>query len=480
MKQLATIGAVVVMLLGAALYFGSQNTDTPQPQPTPDPDPVQPAPDQPIMSAKSDGTLILKAAMSNGYISTAAQQDIFASIDIDAIKHEGSKRPPLNLALVIDRSGSMAGQKIENAKLAARRLVNVLEDHDRVAIVSYGSDVSVDFASARLDANNRVILMRAINSVAIGGGTNLSGGFQQGFSEVSRNKTGETVNRVILMSDGHANVGMTSMPQLTRLATTALSSDVSVTTMGVGLDYNEDIMTAMANEGAGNYHFIDQPSTIAGIFEAELEGLASTVAKNAAVAVKLAPGVTLDKLFGFAHTVAGNQVIVSLAEFHSEETKSILMKLKANAGAEGTRPIVDVNLSYQDVVNEKPAHASVALKSIATSDASLAQTKVNVDVIARVQQVEVAETLNEAMSLYEEGKAEEASQRIEETQRVMKKRRKSYQFQDDAAFGRADQELDDVKREVRARPAASAEGRRLRKEKKAKSNVIMLDSNSFY
>jgi len=358
--------------------------------------------------------------------------------------------------------------------------VNVLEDRDRVAIVSYGSDVSVDFRSAPLSANNRVALMRAIDSVAIGGGTNLSGGFQRGFSEVSRNKTSESVNRVILMSDGHANVGMTSAPQLTQLATTALSSSVSVTTMGVGLDYNEDLMTAMANEGAGNYHFIDQPSTITSIFETELKGLASTVARNTAVTVKFAPGVTLDKLFGFAHRVSGDQIFISLAEFHSEESKSILMKLKSAPGQEGLKPIVDVQLSYEDVVNEKPAHAALTLKSIATSDATLAKTNVNVDVIARVQQVEVAETLNDAMKLYEDGKAEEASQRIEKTQQVMKKRRTKYKFKNDDAFGRADRELDSVKREVKAKPAASADGRRLRKQKKAKSNIIMLDSKSFY
>ena len=482
MKQLATIGVVVILLLGAALYYSNTNKGqvTPQPPVVVVPDTPPPTVDgTPVTHGAVAGTLSLRAATSNGYLLANNSREIFGAIDINAIEHSGAKRPPLNIAVVIDRSGSMAGQKIESAKLAARRLVNVLDDQDRISIVSYGSDVSVDFRSDNLNAANRMRLFQAINNIGVGGGTNLSGGFQEGYSQVNRWKKDDTINRVILMSDGHANVGVTNASALSKLATNSLKTEISVSTLGVGLDYNEDLMTRMANEGAGNYYFIDKPNSIVSIFETELSGLASTVARNTALIIKLAPNVRVEKVFGFAHTMAGNQVWVSLSQFHLKESKNILLKLKASTTATGSLPIMDVSLSYDDLVTEKPAHHEVKLSSVVTNDAAKVESTVNVDVIARVQQVEVATTMEEAMNLYEQGKADEAERHITRTQQVMQKRRGSYKFKNDASFGKADKELEEVKGNIRAMPASSAPAKRMRKKKKARSNAIYLDSNLF-
>lgn len=480
MKQLATIGTVVLILLGAALYFGSQQKPTVTPQPvvvSPDPTPVvEPTnPDLPVVSASASGTLNVQTAISNGYLMQGGLHDVYASIDVEAIAHQGSARPPLNVAVVIDRSGSMAGDKIEHAKAAARRLVNVLGENDRVAVVSYGSDVSVDFYSQPVNDSTRMSLFRAINNIEIGGGTNLSGGFQRGYSEVSKWKNGETINRVILMSDGRANIGITQSGPLVALASNALSSKVSVSTIGVGLDYNEDLMTNMANEGAGNYYFVDRAETTVGIFDKELNGLASTVARNTALVIKLGEGVTMKELHGFASQVSGNQVYVSLAEFASEEKKNILMKLSVNGAQLGKRPIIETSISYDDVVTEKPGHESLALSSVVTTDTQKLDELVNVDVIARVQQVEVAKTLKDAMELYGEGKAEEATKRLDLTRREMNARRAKFDFKNADRYDAADKEMDELSNQINAAPAAagSESGRRMIKAKKARSNAIM-------
>lgn len=482
MKQLATIGVVVLTLLGAAFYFSQQQKPAPDPDvpivTTPDPIP-QPNTDGPTVAASADGTLKVRTAISNGYLMQGPTHDMYAAIDVEAIEHQGAERPPLNIAVVIDRSGSMAGEKIEHAKAAARRLVNVLGADDRVAIISYGSDVTVDFSSQPVSDSTRMNLFRAINNIAIGGGTNLSGGFQRGYSEISKWKNSESVNRVILMSDGHANIGITNMPRLVGLSSTALQSKVSVSTIGVGLDYNEDLMTRMANEGAGNYYFVDKPSSIVGFLDAELKGLAATVAKNTAVVIKLGDGVTLQELHGFAHQNSGNQVYVSLAEFHSQEKKNILLKLRVNANELGNRPIITTNLSYDDVVSDKPAHHSLALTSVVTSDSGEAEQMVNADVIARVQQVEVAETMENAMNLWNEGNTAEAEKIIDNTQQQMRRRRTKYKFKGAARYDAADKEMDDMKRQINSAPAKSSEGKRYIKKKKARSNAIFQAVDSF-
>lgn len=483
MKQLATIGVVVLVLLAAALYYANRNkTPDVVPDPvvtTPDPTPPKTDGPMPVISANADGTLKLRTAISNGYVMTGSAHDMYAAIDLEAIEFQGGERPPVNLAVVIDRSGSMSADKIEYAKSAARRLVNVLGDKDRVAIVSYGSDVTVDFYSQPVTDATRMSLFRAINNIAVGGGTNLSGGFQRGYSEVSKWKTPETINRVILMSDGHANIGITNSHQLSELAANALRSSVSVSTIGVGLHYNEDLMTNMANLGAGNYYFVDRDETIVGIFDKELQGLASTVARNTAVVIKLGDGVRLTELHGFNHQVAGNQVYVSLAEFASKEKKNILMKLSVDATALGAKPIIETSVSYDDLVGDKPGHHTLALQSVVTDDAQKTGTLTNVDVIARVQQVEVAKTMQDAMNLWGEGKVEEANKIITETQNVMRQRRAEHKFAQPAKYDAVDKEMDELKVQIQSAPASSESGKRVMKQKKARSNAIYLLSDSF-
>lgn len=483
MKQLATIGVVVALLLGAAIYFASQRQPADVDPVTPDPTPIvdnTPTPTgQPTTTAEAKGTLTLRTSISNGYVLSGTGREMYAAIDIEALKHEGGDRPPLNVSVVIDRSGSMSGDKIEHAKAAARRLVNVLGPKDRISIVSYGSDVTVDFPSQPVTESGRMELFRAINDISVGGGTNLSGGFQRGYSEVGKWKNPEAVSRLILMSDGHANVGITNTQQLVRLSTTALQSRVSVSTIGVGLDYNEDLMTQMANQGAGNYYFVDRADTIVSIFESELKGLAGTVARNTSVVLKLGKGVRLVDLYGFPHQKSGDQVFVSLAEFASEEKKNILMKLAVDATTPGTTAVLSTSMSYDDLVLDKPSNQTLALTTNVTQKPAEAEKLVNADVVARVQQVEVAKSMQDAMDFYAEGKAGEAEKLLNDTQVQMRQARQKYKLGGAARFDAADKEMDQMKQEINAAPAASEEGRRLRKAKKARSNAIMFEKGAF-
>lgn len=489
MKQLGTIGVVVLLLLGSAIYYNSIQTEakpvptppepstsvTPTPPPTPDPsDP------SPVTSGKVGDTLTLQAAISNGYIPATKTSELYAAIDIDAISYDGDTRPPLNVAVVLDRSGSMSGQKIESAKASARRIVNMLGPNDRLAFVSYGSDVTVDFSSSLMTDNNRLAALRAINSVMEGGGTNLSGGFERGFNQIGRWKDGEAVNRLILLSDGHANIGMTSSSGLIGLSKNALETDVSVTTMGIGLDYNEDLMTRMANEGAGNYYFIDRPETIVSAFDKELNGLKSVVARNVAAVVTLGEGVELEQLYGFPHRKQDGKIYIKLAEFNSAQSKDILAKLRTTGAApNGLQEMLKVELVYDDSINGAPKHHDLALRSVVSTDGTKIEEHANADVIARVQQIEVATTMQQAMELYEEGRAGEATSAIESAQRQMRERRTRYALPGGSKFDSADRELEQMKESVNSAPASSAEGKRLIKSKKSRSNAIYLDSVAF-
>ena len=192
MKKFASIAVVVCLLFGAAIYFANlQGTGTPASKPgTPEPALSPPTSGTPVTRAVSPGTLTLSAQSSQGYLSAEETTSLYATLDVKAIEHHSAKRPPLNVSIVIDRSGSMSGNKIIHARQAATQLVNLLGPKDRVSVVSYSNDVTVDFPSSLVDESSRHRLLGAIDSIYIGGGTNLSGGFESGLGQVNAWKGG--------------------------------------------------------------------------------------------------------------------------------------------------------------------------------------------------------------------------------------------------------------------------------------------------
>lgn len=485
MKRLGTIAVIAGLLLATALFYKlrpdekqtEEQPDTTVTKPTPKPEPVKTGL-EPTTHAAADGTLTLEAGISHGYIASDNAENIYAAIDISAKEIEGGTRPPLNLAVVIDRSGSMRGSKLQFAKRAAMRLVDELQPRDRLSVISYASGVTVDITSRKASRAAKSSMRAAIQKIYAGGGTNISGGYDRGFQEVQQWKTDESVNRVVLLSDGKATVGMTNPYSLQRMARTNLQQGVSLTTMGVGLDYNEDLMAGMADQGAGNYYFIDQPNTVVSIFASEFDGLAKTVARNTSVVISLADGVELDNLYGFSFERSDDQVMVSLAEFQSAEKKNILLKLETSAKSAGEQPIMGVDLSYEDVTDDGAKNQNVALSSVITDDIAKTKTEVNVDVISRVQQVEVAESLKEAMAAYDRGDREQAQQVLRRRRSSLKEARKKYDL-NEPSFDKAEDELADTASDMDKYDASSNSGKRMIKSKKARGRMILLDKTAF-
>src|SRR5690606_14690619 len=240
----------------------------------------------------------------------------FLQITLGARDIESHSRAPLNVSLVIDRSGSMSGQKMRDVKDAALWLVDNLADEDRVSIVSYASDVRVD-ASEQLTNSGRRRLAVAIDDIRDGGGTFLSGGLDTGASQIKEMMDNESLNRVILLSDGKANEGITDIRELSRMSDRLRENDISVSTMGVGVDYNEDLMEEIAVAGGGNYHFIQESQDVASIFALELASLVNTVVREAVLILEVPREVEVKQVFGFKHERRGDELHRS--EEHTSE-----------------------------------------------------------------------------------------------------------------------------------------------------------------
>ena len=193
-------------------------------------------------------------------------------------------RPPLNLALVIDRSGSMAGRKLSYARKAARFLVGELTARDRLAIVTFDDEVSVLVPSTPVA--DPQLFLAAINTIHRGSSTALFDGWRAGAIQVAEQLDPTQLNRVLLLSDGQANAGLTDQAKIAEKVAGLTKLGVSTSAFGLGDGFDEDLMGAIASAGDGTLAFIENPAQLADLYASELQGLAATAGRRVSLVVR--------------------------------------------------------------------------------------------------------------------------------------------------------------------------------------------------
>ena len=258
-------------------------------------------------------------------------------------------RIPLNLSVVLDRSGSMAGEKLEAARHAAAMLIRRLHPDDVVSVVAY-DDQAVTVADPAPGATQPT-LPNAVSGIQPGGSTNLSGGWLRGHELVSRNKREGGVNRVVLMTDGLANTGITDPLKLLDLSRSACTTGVTTTTIGFGADYDEKLLRGMADAGGANTYYIERPDQASDVFAEELEGLLSLSAQNVSVEIRPASQVTLVAVrHDYPTTAVAGGVRLDIGDVYAREPKSVLVELFVPSLADASVDMSNVRLA-EIVVN---------------------------------------------------------------------------------------------------------------------------------
>lgn len=276
----------------------------------------------------------------NAFFLRDANNELYLYVQVVSgeLKHQKA-RTPLNVSLVLDRSGSMRGDKIKYARQAAKFLVDQLNSEDYLSIVNYDNEVQVTSASQQI--KNKEYLRKRIDEITDRGSTNLSGGMLEGYTQVKTTKKEGYVNRVLLLTDGLANAGITAPDELRRIVEKKYTEDgIALSTFGLGADYNEDLLTMLAENGRANYYFIDSPDKIPALFASELKGLLSVIAQNALVEVELPRGVKCEKVFVYPYEIKDNKVQIRFNDIYAKDEKSILIKLSAS-------PAVHEALNFQ-------------------------------------------------------------------------------------------------------------------------------------
>lgn len=261
---------------------------------------------------------------------------------------EKVKRPPVNIAMVLDKSGSMAGEKIARAKEAAIGAIERLAPDDIVSIVAYDHVVSVLVPATR--ASDRARLVGAIRMLEAGGQTALFAGVSKGAEELRKFHDRRRVNRLLLLSDGQANVGPSSTAELASLGAALGKEGIGVTTIGLGLDYNEDLMTELALRSEGNHFFARTAEDLLRGFALEFGIGLEVQAQQVTVHIACAEGVRPRALLGVAGDILGQVATVRLNQLYAGKEASLLLELEVPGGKTGSqRELAQVEVSYTDL-----------------------------------------------------------------------------------------------------------------------------------
>jgi Ca-activated chloride channel family protein len=363
--------------------------------------------------SKKRGNVTLSGSFENDYYTAQNRVGYFyAEVQADKYINEDAARRPLNISLVIDRSGSMAGEKIRNAKKAAKYLIDQMQGDDYVSVVIY--DGSVDVLQEAIHPYNKQSIKNKIDAITDRGGTNLMGGAMKGYSLVKRNHSEEYINRVLLLSDGLANEGITNPTEIQRIVKRYNNQDgITISTFGVGSDYNEDLMTAMAENGMGNYYFIKDAENIAGIFRKELNGLMEVVAQNAELKITIPDFVNVDKVYGYSFDQMGRTITIKFHDLFSEETKGVLVKYSISNRI--NQPLAfETSLSYTDIYQRQRERIALLCKSEFTNNFNVYNRSFSDWVSTQVAIYVSNDRLETAMKEVDKGNYSEAKRIVQE------------------------------------------------------------------
>ena len=304
----------------------------------------------------------INAQMSVDLVAVEGDEELSALIELTAPEapQKNTEHTPSTLVVVLDRSGSMTGDRLDGAKKALLSLVDRLSPADRFGLVTFDDEVRVDVPATTL--TDKATVRARIHAIQPGGCTNLSAGYLRGLQEARRAAKAEAAT-VLLISDGHANVGITDADQLATIATTYAQQSATTSALGYGLGYDERLLAAIAKGGRGNEYFAEDPDTAAALISQEVAGLLSQTIQAASLTIRMSPHVRAVRLANDLEvTAVDNGLQVELGSlWDSEERKLVLVFDVPQIPALGLTEVATLELRYVDAIELREETVTIPL-----------------------------------------------------------------------------------------------------------------------
>jgi Ca-activated chloride channel homolog len=369
----------------------------------------------PSCSLPNETSDILTAQLTSQKV-IAGDQDIAVTIRMP--KAAELRRPPLSLVVVLDRSGSMHGEPLENAKRAATVLVDRLSSEDAFALVTFSDSDQLILNMGRATAAHKREAADAIDKIYDDGGTCTSCGINRGAAELERSPIQGGVQRMVLISDGQANEGVWDRDELVGLAQATAAHGVSITTVGVGLDFDEQTMIRLGEVGRGNYYFVQDTANLGAMFASELSDLGATVATDVHLVIE-PHAAEVVWAYGYPMTQTGTKIEIPIADLRAGETRKVVLHGRV-AGPDVAR----FSLTWREpmrgpadksgkMIDHSLQSTATSLTTLLTRDPSVVAATRNMDATVAVEEARTARVLEDATKTYEQYGAEPAKRLIE-------------------------------------------------------------------
>jgi Ca-activated chloride channel family protein len=359
----------------------------------------------------------LTAELDREVLPADQRQTAVVKISLDAAPPPREMdRPPVNLCIVLDRSGSMSGRKIQHAREAALEALSRLGDRDVFSLVTYESEVQTLIPAGRLGDVDRA--REIIQRISSGGNTALFGGVSQGAAEIRKfleDHPKGMVHRILLLSDGLANVGPSSAEDLGRLGASLMKEGISVTTIGLGNDYNEDLMTSLSQRSDGNTYFVENSGDLARIFNEEIGDVLNVVARDIEVIIRCPERVRPLRTIGRDAVIRDREVRLHLNQLYGKQEKFLLLEVEIPPSPDQSRlPVLDASVSYHNVfTSAREAGDAAAVARFSRSGDEVARN-INREVTRDYYAGQSAIAKNEAIERWEAGDQAGAKQVLQD------------------------------------------------------------------
>lgn len=303
---------------------------------------------------KAGEAVLLDVRWGNDAVSAADPEAVLQVGFSTALANDRQQLPPINLSLVIDKSGSMAdADKLSRVKEALLTLVSQLRETDVLSIVVFDSDAQVLMPARAV--GDRETIKQLIRGLEPGSSTNMHAGLMLGYKEALKNYRRDWTNRVVLLTDGIANQGVTNPEQIARDSQSFNDRGVDLSTIGVGLDLNKDLLRQLAKSGRGLFHFVADARDIDKVFLKEFQSLVSPVASDPNLSVEYGPGLELVQVYGYEPRQSDGDVSFKLDNMNQGLTQVVLLRFRVKrSGLDAARLPVRVNFSYYDLERRSP------------------------------------------------------------------------------------------------------------------------------
>lgn len=362
-----------------------------------------------------DTAVTISVAVDNQFI-CPDKKEVYQYIDLAA--SQASKRIPLNIAIVLDRSGSMESEeRLHNAKIAINYLIDHLTEDDICSIIIYDHVAEIIHGASKV--TDKEYLKKKINHIQPGGHTNIGQGLQLGYQEAKLGYSPDKLNRVILLSDGVANEGITDDYLLEMMVREHSRRDnISTSTFGMGHEFNEILMHNIAEEGGGNYYFIERAQDAINDFTSEIKLLEGIVAKNGTLKIEFpSSNLSVNQVFGFPYTINKDKILIDLKEIHPQETHAVLVKYNIT-----TPPIdslrITTTLQYLNIMSSISINKSSTIAIKMSDNSQDCDNGLNRDVFDKIVFFSSNYYLDSAMKHAEKGDYDKAHETIKSAKKM--------------------------------------------------------------